>query len=162
MIGEGLIIAIKFTEELIEAEGSEGAFTISFNQWKYVPNGYLEVTTREVDLVEIDQEDAHILYLNFPPGMTHSIQNAVGDITVAYDSTKGTLRGLGGPVQNFTQTFTPTDLEPKYNPHEEEHLSLGLTFDDDLISIQYNNTKEDEHIDLELTFTSTLTYIGDL
>lgn len=162
MIGDGLIIAIKFTEELVDDVNCPDAFTVSFNQWKYIPNGYLEEVTREVESVEIDENDAKIIYLNFSAGTKNSIQNAVGDITIEYDSSIGTLRGYGAPVQSFTESFTPTDLEPKNDTHEQEHLSVNISFDDDLIQIYYHDTKEDEHINLGLTFLGTLTYVGDL
>lgn len=162
MIGDGLIIAIKFTEELVDDVNCPEAFTVTFNQWKYIPNGYLEEVTREVESVEIDENDAKIIYLIFPAGTKNSIQNAVGDITIEYDSSIGTLRGYGAPVQSFTESFTPADLEPKNDTHEQEHIEIGITITSLLTEITFHDTKEDEHLEFDTNTSYVLTYIGDL
>lgn len=162
MIGDGLIITIKFTEELVDDVNCPDAFTVTFNQWKYIPNGYLEEVTREVESVEIDENDAKIIYLNFPAGTKNSIQNAVGDITIEYDSAVGTLRGYGAPVQSFTESFTPTDLEPKNDTHEQEHLEIDITPTTLLTRIYYHDTSETEHMEFDTLTSYVLTYIGDL
>lgn len=159
---DGEIIAIKFTEELIETGTETDAFDISFLVYDMVPGGQLVPATREVTSMAIDQSDAHILLLTLGKGNVQGIRNAVGNVTIEYDPVKGHLRGRGGAVQRFTRSFTPTGLEPKDNPQVFEHLEFGLSFSDDLIAIVYHDTAENEHLEMSVIPTGTLTYVGDL
>lgn len=55
---------------------------------------------------------------------TNTFRNVEGDLTVVYDQSKGSLRGKGGPVQTFTQTFTPVELIQLPNPNDREVLTV--------------------------------------
>ena len=160
---DGLRIAIEFTEEIIGGvSGSAGAFTVTIHRYTYVPGGTLVSETRQVQSIELDENDAHILYLNFSPGNVNSIQNAVGDIEIQYDASVGFLRGEAAPVQSFTESFTPTDLEHKDNPADLEHMEMTVTVTSNNIRIYYTDSKCDEHLEMSITATGTRTYIGDL
>lgn len=110
-----------------------------------------------------DSGDSRVLTLIFAPGTPNSIQRAAGDITVAYDGS-GTLRGLGGPVLAFERTFTPSDLDPKNNPHTSEHLEIvDIVPTGKLTRIRYIDTSENEHIELvNITVTAALTAVDDI
>lgn len=108
--------------------------------------------------------DDHILVLSFDRGNTRSMQNAVGDVRVAYDGS-GTLKGLGGPVLAFEQTFTPNGLEPKNNPNDEEHVEISDVYATGvLLEIRYTNVySENEHIEVsDITASGTLTRVDDI
>lgn len=107
--------------------------------------------------------DDHVLILSFDPGNVNSIQNAVGDIEVAYDGS-GTLKGLGGPVLAFEQTFTPVGLDPKNNPHEMEHVEVSsIQASGNLLKVHYTNAIETEHVLVaSITAVGTLTHIDDI
>ncbi|MBQ8237935.1 MAG: hypothetical protein IJZ39_07310 [Oscillospiraceae bacterium] len=108
--------------------------------------------------------DDHILVLSFDSGNTKSIQNAVGDISVAYDGS-GTLRGFGGPVLAFEQTFTPNGLVAKNNPNDEEHVEISDVYATGvLLEVRYTNVySENEHIEVSnISASGTLTRVDDI
>lgn len=141
--------------------GNETKFTVSFDQYNYVPGGALSRVTRPVTSIEV--VDNRTILLNFNPGNLNSIQRAVGDITVAYDGS-GTLMGQGGPVLAFERTFSPTYLDPKNNPHDIEHLEvLGMTGNIALSEIHYNYAYGYEHVELVgILASGKLTHVDDL
>lgn len=108
----------------------------------------------------IDMEDRNklVLYLRD----TERFPGAVGDITVSY--TRGDLMGLGGVVENFTETFTPEDLEWFGHPNRDEHLDISsATYTADFIAVTYSDYKsQDEHMDVNAEYTAVLTNIEDL
>ena len=161
-IADGERIAIEFSDELLGIGNAVNAFTVTIQQYDMVPGGSLVSETRAVTSAELDSGDASILYLNFASGNVNSIRNAVGNVTVSYDATKGRLYGEGGPVQSFTMTFAPVDLEPKDNPLTREHITMGFSATSNLIRIYYHDSKTDEHIEMSVSALGTLTYIGDL
>jgi hypothetical protein len=57
-----------------------------------------------------------------------------GDITVSYEQAKGTLTGTR-PVGDFTESFTPTDLEP--TPIDRHDITAGIEVAVDLIKVDY-------------------------
>lgn len=109
------------------------------------------------------QGDDHILILSFAPGNTSSIQNAVGEVGVAYDGS-GSLKGQGGPVLAFEQTFTPVDLDPKNNPHDMEHVEISdLQAIGVLTRVYYTSVYGTEHVDMtDITATGALIHIDDI
>lgn len=141
--------------------GNETKFTVSFDEYNYVPGGSLSRKTRGVSSIEV--VDSQTIALVFDPGCTHSIQRAVGDITVAYDGS-GTLMGQGGPVLAFERIFTPMGLDPKNNPHVAEHIVLSsVKASPRLLRVYYISSKIEEHLSIESVYsTCTLTAISDI
>lgn len=123
----------------------------------------LTPTLSDLFIQLLAQGDDHILVLSLTPGNVSSIQNAVGDVGVAYDGS-GSLKGQGGPVLAFEKVFTPTDLEPKNNPHTIEHIELsGVQASATLTKVHYTSVQEAEHIELSnITVTAVLTHIEDI
>ena len=162
-IADGRKIAIKFTQPLIGdvTAGNEDKFTVSFDEYDYVPGGTLSRVARTITSIEV--VDSQTIVLNFDSGCTNSIQRAAGDITVTYDGS-GTLMGQGGPVLAFEKTFTPIDLDPKNNPHDAEHIVLSSVMaSSQLLKVYYINTKSDEHISIESVHsTCALIPISDI
>lgn len=110
------------------------------------------------------QGDDHILILSFAPGNTRSIQNAVGEVGVAYNGS-GNLKGLGGPVLAFEQTFTPADLAPKNNPNNTEHVEIAsINPHVDFITVYYKDFQNaDEHVVLtSIEFECALIHVDDI
>lgn len=100
--------------------------------------------------------DDHILVLEFDKGNVRSIQNAVGDIDIAYAG--GTLIGVGGAVAPFEMSFTPEGLLAKNNPHDAEHIEISsIQASSRLVRIYYHNVKAMEHIDI-----SNIEAVGNL
>lgn len=136
--------------------GNESKFSISFEEYTFVPGGTLVRTTRFAKAIE--QVDDYTILLIFPSGNLNSVQRAVGEITIAYDGS-GTLTGLGGPVLAFEKTFLPVDLDPKNNPNDEEHIEISnIQAASNLMRVYYTNTSNgSEHIEI-----SSVTAIGSL
>lgn len=141
--------------------GNETKFTVSFDQYNFVPGGSLSKVTRAI--TKIEQVDDYTILLYFNLGNTKSIQRAVGDITVAYDGS-GSLIGQGGPVLAFEQTFTPEGLDPKNNPNGIEHIEISdIVAAGSLIAIYYTPVYETEHLELsEITAVGVLTHVNDI
>lgn len=86
--------------------------------------------------------------------------NVEGPLTVQYDQTVGSLRGRGGPVEGFTETFTPTDLEPKPNPGVAENIEISAEASVDFIKVTYNRGYADEQITVSASATVDFIYVG--
>lgn len=113
-------------------------------------------------LVQIlNESDDHILILSFDPGITNSIQNAVSKISVTYDGT-GTLKGRGGLVSEFNNTFIPVDLEAKNNPNGEERFITNVTLSGNLIQVYYTNAQGPEHFMISVSVSGVLTNVDDI
>lgn len=106
--------------------------------------------------------DDHVLLLEFGKGNVRSIQNAAGDIDIAYAG--GTLLGLGGAVAPFEVSFTPEGLLAKNNPNDCEHIEiLSVNVSSNLKRIRYSSTLESEHINIgNVEVVSKLTNINDI
>ena len=91
-------------------------------------------------------------------------ESAAGDITVAYDGS-GTLQGAGGSVSAFEQSFAPTDLIPKPDQNDQEHIDLvSIAPVAVLTHIYYTDVQNGgENIEIVgITGTGVLTNINDL
>ncbi len=130
-------------------------------QWQEVSNG--EVINIDTNLwirATLSTEDEVItpilqnLWLEEVPASQDKIlitmhpqsrfNNVEGDLTVKYDALKGNLSGRGGPVEGFTETFTPTDLEPKPNPHVAETIAVKPEIELQFLRVEYHNRFEQD------------------
>ena len=50
--------------------------------------------------------------------------NVAGDLTVFYDGA-GSLAGFDGPVEEFTESFTPIGLVAKPHQNNQEHIEIS-------------------------------------
>lgn len=101
------------------------------------------------------------LYLYFQPGCSRSIQNASGSITVVYSG--GNLQGTGGPVSDFSLSFSPNGLENKAGRNANEHLTASTNFSVTLTHVTYTDSKSnDEHLSATPSFSAILTHIDDI
>lgn len=145
--------------ELLEAVGNEGALTITGEEYQYV-NGPL--ITKEYKAISVEKhpdysDDKHLLVTLHPQ---RRFNNVEGALTVQYDQSQGSLRGRGGPVEGFTETFTPTDLEPKPNPHVAENLEVSAEVNVTFTKVTYNQRYADEQITVSATATVDFVYVG--
>ena len=65
-------------------------------------------------------------------------------------------------MELFSESFTPTDLSPKYDLDDGEHIELDLTAAGTLTKITWTSAQGAEHIELGVTATGTLTHVNDL
>lgn len=152
----GLYICIAFTEALVgECTGNEAQFTISWSGPLY-RFGRMENFVRKPIATYVDPTDSKVLILEFDTGNVLNIQNADGlDVTVEYSGV-GTLRGIGGPVKKFSQTFIPLDMIPKNNQNDIAKFNIEVSDTVVMIKVKFLDVKYDEK------FTVTPTYIADL
>lgn len=146
-------------------------------QWQEISNG--EIITSNTNLwirATLSTEDTAIapilqdLWLEEPDTPQDKIlitmdwwgrfNNALGNIKVQYDSTKGTLQGSGGPVKSFTEEFMPTGLVQKPNPGPVENFKITAATAVDFIKIEYNNRYAAENFKITAAATITLTFVG--
>lgn len=160
LIGDGAYIKIKFTKNLVgDVTGNQDHFIVTWEQYNFVPNGELiEQSYSPIGVYPAGSDDSIVLEM---PTL-HHFYNAVGQITVAYDGV-GTLAGAGGAVEAFEVSFTPTDLIPKPNQNDQNHLEITATKTGVLTRVYYTYTKNDEHISIaDASWTGVLTHIDDL
>lgn len=105
-------------------------------------------------------EDRYSIVLEMEP--LQRFESAAGDITVAYAG--GSLMGEGGAVAAFTQTFTPSELVPKPDQNDQEHINIAsISAASNLVRIYYTNAYGNEHINIaSITAVGTLTNINDI
>ena len=131
-------------------------FTISVVEYNHVPEGTLITTTRVINNIDYNGSDDSLVFT-----LKQNISGAVGNVTITYDGTGG-LRGVGGPVAAFNESFVPTGLTWKGNQNDVEHISMGMSHNIILTHITYHNTKTEEHINMGLNANFVLTDIHDL
>ena len=144
-----------------EAIGNEKAFSVTGQEYNYVPEGDLSAKSYSVEKVSAHPTEANTILLSIPQGS--QFENVYGDITVAYDGS-GNLIGLGGPVLAFSVTFTPADLIPKPDQNAIGHIEVvSITTTGSLIRVYYTDTKAEEHIEVTgITATGALTHVNDI
>ncbi len=98
-------------------------------------------TLKDLWLEEASAPQDKILITMHPQGR---FNNVVGPLTVQYDQTVGSLRGRGGPVEGFIETFTPTDLEPKPNPHVAETVTVKPEIELQFLRVEYHDRFEQD------------------
>ena len=160
--GDGAKIIIVFTEPLTgTVTGNESCFTVTVPEYSYVPGGMLRDVLKAVYTTSAGNT-ANELILEMKP--LERFESAAGDITVAY-SGAGILAGEGGSVAAFTQTFTPSDLVPKPDQNDSEHIIIaGITALGTLKEICYSGAYTGgEHVEvISIVATGILTNINNL
>lgn len=122
----------------------------------------LTPTVSSLHLALQTAEDTYSIILEMEP--LQRFESAAGDITVAYDGL-GTLSGNSGAVEAFSATFTPTELAPKPDQNDEEHIEISsITATGTLTEIQYEDAQAGgEHLEIVgITATGVLTHINDI
>lgn len=162
-IGEGGLIRITFTQPLNPgcAANNESHFTVSWQEYDYVPNGHINVN-KSFSPIETFQGDTEYNLILEMDGLQR-FNNAAGDIYVSYDGA-GSLAGSGGPVEPFNIHFTPHDLVMKPNQYITEHIDISnIVVSGPLTRIYYTNAYETEHLNItNITVIGTLTHVDDL
>lgn len=153
-------ISIVFDEELTEPlTGAAEHFSVSFPSYLYTPGG--PAITVTLTPYAVSASDSDTIVLTFREGNTTALNNAAGDITVEYDGA-GPLLGEGGPVYPFTETFTPTGLDPKFNIGNTELLRPNVIASGAMTRIYYSSGYQSEIIRPKILASGTLTHINDL
>ncbi|MEG2383850.1 MAG: hypothetical protein RSB39_09715 [Oscillospiraceae bacterium] len=161
--GDGAKISIRFSEPIISGVvGSEGAFSVVVPEYDYVPGGALRDVAKAVLSVSAGA-NASMIILEMPP--LERFENAAGNITVVYNGAGG-LAGYGGSVAAFTQSFAPTELIPKPDQNDAEHIEIkSIAATGTLTKINYTDTASQDmgHIEIVgITATGKLTHIKDI
>ena len=134
-------------------------FTITGKEYQYV-NGPLIPKEYKAIFVEKHPDyldDRHLLVTLHPQGRFNNVE---GDLTVDYDASKGNLLGRGGAVESFSYDFTPTDLEPKPNPHVAENIEVSAEATVSFSKVTYNQRYADEQITVSAIVTLDFIYVG--
>lgn len=157
MNGYSFIYELQFLDPV----GNEKAFTVSGNEYNYVPEGTLSAKTYTVLGVSAHPTETNSILLSIAD--FSKFENVYGDLTISYDGS-GNLMGLGGPVLAFSVTFTPAELIPKPDQHAIGHIEItAITSTGNLVRVYYAESKEEEHIEITgVTAMGTLTHVNDL
>lgn len=98
-------------------------------------------TLQDLWIEEPDAPNDQIRLVMHPQSRFNNVE---GPLTVQYDQTVGSLRGRGGPVEGFIETFTPTDLEPKPNPHVAETIAVKPEIELQFLRVEYHSRFEQD------------------
>lgn len=139
--------------------GNELAFEITGKEFLHV-DGPLINKKYKIDLVEQHPSENNALLATI--NKLDRFNNAEGHITVKYDAGKGTLQGLGGPVESFEETFLPEDLFPKPNPYAPEYIEIKPSISIDYIEVTYNYRFGEEAITAKPNITIDFIDVGEI
>lgn len=137
-------IFIKFDQDILNetfAPYDTASFTVSWKEYKYVNGPFINKSTTVASIEKTG--DNKIIKLN----TVDKFNSAVGDITVSYDATVGSLHNRKA-VESFTVPFTPTSLVAQINPNAEEAVMativrLSTTAKPVISAYGYNGDAED-------------------
>ena len=141
--------------------GNEEAFTVTGQEYDFVPGGTLQTVEYIVESVSAHPTEENTILLTI--AANDRFESVVGNLTVAYDAAKGNLAGAGGPVASFSVSFTPADLLAKPNQNDQENIEISaIVAIGTLTAIYYTNSKEEENIEITAGVTGTITHIDDI
>ena len=139
---------------------NEKAFKITGQREKHIGSEINVDETYLVEKIELHATEPNTLLLTM--GDLARFNNAVGDVTINYDKALGSLAGLGGAVESFEVTLTPTELVPVPNPHVSETSTVAPTVEVDFTRIYYTEAQEDETFTVTPSCTVVFTYVGEI
>lgn len=140
--------------------GNEKYFTITGNEYDFVPNGALSQKEYQVVSVSTHPMESNSLLLEIDDFSRFC--SVAGDITIAYSG--GNLMGEGGAVAGFSVTFSPLDLIPKPHQNDQERIDIAFAVSATLLRIYYTEVQHPgEHIEvINISSNGVLTNINDL
>ena len=158
---DDMTFSIEFTQDITNTAlmaNIADHFGVVVNEYEYTPLGGLIQTERTV--ASVTKTDSRTLEIVID---TPNFSSAIGDITVIYDG-KGGLKGAGGMVKAFTDTFTPTDLTWKGHQNDVEHIKIAdIDASVTVRPVTYYTTNNNEHLEVnDITAGITLINIHDL
>ena len=155
---DGTEIEIEFSDDIDSIEGNENAFTVTINEYDYVPGGTLSSKNKTVN--SVIKQNNNTLLLQFDSN--NSIRNAVGEVKITYSN--GTIVDNGGLLPSFTKSFVPEGLIPKNNPNGIEHIDISdIVLQGRLVKINIMDSKDNEHVDVsDVVASGTLTHVDNI
>jgi hypothetical protein len=140
--------------------GNEKYFTVTGNEYNFVPNGSLSQKEYQVESVSSHPTESNSLLLEIDDFSRFC--SVAGGITIAYSG--GNLMGEGGAVAGFSIAFSPLGLVQKPHQNDQEHIEIMLSATSTLLHIYYSNAKlDDEKIEISsISASGVLTSINDL
>ena len=94
-------------------------------------------------------------------GSQSRFNNVEGDLTLSYDSVKGRLSGVGGPVESFSRSFTPIGLTKKPNPGVYEKITSSVNINTfNFMRVTYKKGYDAEKITVTPSCSIVFTYVG--
>lgn len=97
-----------------------------------------------IRISEIDHNNSIVLITD----EYSKFHNVIGDISIIYSSSKGTLMFRGAKVPSFATSFTPTDLIPSPLIKEEEHIFVNIDAAGNLLNIYYTDIQTENNIEI--------------
>jgi hypothetical protein len=163
---DGQQIAIKFTQPITSDISTldTSAFSVTGREYDYEPSGTESTKEYTIASTEAHPTESNAILLTVSD-TENGFRNVDGELTVAYDSMIGNLTGVGGPVDSFSQAFTPADLVRKPDVDDTEHIEVTIAATGTLVHIYYSGCQDDQdnHIEISaVTATGTLTHVDDL
>lgn len=86
--------------------------------------------------------------------------NVEGELTIAYDSTRGSIAGGGGPVESFSESFVPEDLIKRINPGHPHTFEVDPTADISFVKIYYKHRFSQETFSVHSDCFINFQYVG--
>jgi len=145
--------------EMLVTIGNERAFLVTGEEHQYVGGQTINKVYKVANVERHPdfEDDKHLLLTMHPQGRFNNVKYSV---SVVYNQALGTLRGTGGPVPGFSESFVPVDLETKPNPHVGEQITVGITCTETFSKVSYTSMYAQESIYTNVIASAILTYVG--
>lgn len=141
------------------AIGNDDAFKIKWQEKLYINGPLISKEYIPISVIAHPTEPKSIL---IEVDQFERFNNAEGDITIEYDKTKGNLKGLGGFVESFVETFTPEDLTQKLSPNAIEHFEITPSVSVDFQKVGYIYGHAIEHFEITPSVNLNFEFVGEI
>lgn len=133
---------------------------VTGQEYDKVPGGELQTATYGLRRVTRSEDELSvILWLK----LDQRLLNPQGLVTVSYDKETGNLIGAGNvPVDDFSISFTPTNITPIFNPQAQENISLSVSGIAARHLIHFIDTADNENISLSVSAVAVRYHIDDI
>jgi len=135
------------------------AIRVIGQQRDYV-GGELKEIDYAIKSIEHHPTEENTLLISLHDNYQEAFDEVEGSLTIEYKGQLGNLIGYGGALEDFSISFTPSELTPSPNPGIEERIMVSYVTITDLIPITYNNIYSlNERIKvINLTISTQLIY----
>lgn len=114
------------------------AIKVTGLQRDYV-GGELKEIDYAIKSIEHHPTEENTLLISLHDNYQEAFDEVEGSLTIEYKGQLGNLIGYGGALEDFSISFTPSELTPSPNPGIEERIRVYSVTITDLIPITYNN-----------------------
>lgn len=148
--------------QLLIGYGNEAAFTVTGQEYNFVPDGELQTVEYRIESVYAHSTEENAIVLETIAN--DRFCSIVGNVSVAYNADVGNIAGYGGKAESFSTSFAASDLISKPHQRNAQHVEISaISVTAVYTHVYYTNSKEEERVEISgITATGVRTNINDL